>query len=37
MAKTFWDDLLDPGTFWFWVLLPVSLPVYVVHELVNWL
>lgn len=29
MEKGFWDfDLTDPGTFWFWVLLPISIFVW---------
>jgi len=37
MTKGFWDDALDPGQVWFWILLPISLPIYIVIEIVDWL
>ena len=36
MEKDFLDDLLDPGGFWFWVFLPISLPIYTFVEILNW-
>jgi hypothetical protein len=32
--KNIWDfDLTDPGTVWFWVLLPISVFVWAFEEL----
>jgi hypothetical protein len=31
MEKDFFDfDLSDPGTLWFWVLLPISIIVWII-------
>lgn len=36
MQKGFWDNVLDPGEVWFWVLLPISLLIYLIAEILDW-
>ena len=37
MNKNFFEDWVDPGEWWFWVLFPITIPLWIIGEVIDWL